>query len=134
MSDNINFKDNGLFDDVWDIRTQDEKVKMQNIIPTENRLNNILDDSNKESTDKSNNLSIDAWDSLLDYYEPTRKVIPIKDKQHEKVIKKDLRKPIENKTRKDTKPNTTKTITPKEKPIYDEDEYDDYDDTYDYYY
>src|ERR1700678_1818180 len=109
MTDNINEanldpkdnlkKDNGLFDDVWDIRTQDQKQKVINT------------DQSVQSDDASNN----DWDSLLDYYEPSRKVNQPKDGQDSK-SKIDTLSPTD-KTDKTKKPNKTnikkQTVMPK---------------------
>lgn len=120
-------KDNGLFDDVWDIRTQDQKI-----------IDTV------KSNDTQNKTFDNDWDSLLDYYEPSRKVIQVNDTStskpdHTNIISSNVKPTIKPVTKtkltfgKPVAKSTTKPIQQNDNENYDE--YDDeYDDTYDNYY
>lgn len=119
-------KDNGLFDDVWDIKTHDDKRK--------EIINTI------HVSEKSNTISDNDWDSLLDYYEPSRKEKnksdQIKHIDQNKYI--DQNKPTtdtlntnKSKTQKTNLNNTKQSIKSKKQSTNYDDEYDEYDDEYD---
>lgn len=121
-------KDNGLFDDVWDIGHQDDKKK--DIINT------------SQNIDKSITISDNDWDSLLDYYEPSRKEIN-KSNQNNQINQINQKSKIDTikieKFTNNTKPQNNDSHNIKEsikskktKPTINYDnEYDDYNDMYD---